>query len=221
MATTSSSPIAHRRGPPPKGVKPFKRKRSKTTVKKTTERSELVVDTMTISGRIAYRPAHAKAAKILCAVYGSTVHELAEFFRVDSNTITSWIKKRPDFREAVEDGAASANMTVMQRLYRQAVGFYYQGEKVFYDGRRGKVVRTTVREYVEPSETAQIFWLKNRMPDKWRDKHELSGPDGKKLAGDLYQLFNVTVSSDAAIDTYNKLLQVEARADVEFKDKGK
>ncbi len=132
-------------------------------------------------------------------------------------TIHKWIKERPDFRAAVENGATSANMVVMQRLYRQAVGFFYKGEKVFYDGRRGKVIRTTVKEYVQPSETAQIFWLKNRMPDKWRDKHELSGPDGKKLAGDLYQLFNVTVSPDAAIDTYNKLLQVEARADVEFK----
>jgi hypothetical protein len=166
-----------------------------------------------------YIPAFAKAAKVVCAVYGSTVDELATFFRVDVSTIYKWLRDKPDFRSACENGATSANMTVMRRLYRQAVGFYYQGERVHYDNETKTWARTTVREYVKPSETAQIYWLNNRMPDKWKTKQELSAPDGQKLAGDLYQLFNVTVSPDVAIDTYNKLLQVEARAEVEFKGK--
>lgn len=216
MATTSSSLGRSHQGALGGGVKNRpKRKKVVTRVKR--ERGKLIDKAIMTGPGQLYRPSFAKAAKILCSVYGSTAAELAEFFHVEPATIYLWIKTRSDFRQAVENGATSANMMVMQRLYRQAIGFTYMGEKVFYDGRRGKVIRTTIKEYVQPSETAQIFWLKNRMPDKWRDKHELSGPDGKKLAGDLYQLFNVTVSPDAAIDTYNKLLQVEARADVEFK----
>ena len=34
------------------------------------------------------------------------------------------------------------------------------------------VVTKRVRKHVPPSNTAQIFWLKNRMPDKWRDRIE-------------------------------------------------
>ena len=34
------------------------------------------------------------------------------------------------------------------------------------------LVERKVKE-VEPDTTAQIFWLKNRKPDKWRDKQDL------------------------------------------------
>lgn len=30
----------------------------------------------------------------------------------------------------------------------------------------------TVEKYAKPHTTAQIFWLKNRKPDVWRDKTE-------------------------------------------------
>lgn len=31
--------------------------------------------------------------------------------------------------------------------------------------------------YIAPDTTAQIFWLKNRRPDKWRDKPQTSAAD--------------------------------------------
>jgi len=40
--------------------------------------------------------------------------------------------------------------------------------------------RTTVKIAL-PNTTSQIFWLKNRQPDRWREKKELSFPDGVKL----------------------------------------
>lgn len=167
-----------------------------------------------------YRIEFAPVARIVCAVYGSTVEELAKFFRVQEATIYGWFKDHPEFRRAVEDASVAANMNVMQRLYRRAMGFSVPMEKVFYDSRRGKVVRAETREYYPPSEIAQIFWLKNRMPDKWKDRHELTGKDGSDLAGDIYNLFNMQVSPDAALETYNELLKIEAKA-IEFKDKAR
>lgn len=35
------------------------------------------------------------------------------------------------------------------------------------------VVTKTVTKHVQGDTTAQIFWLKNRMPDKYRDKHDI------------------------------------------------
>ncbi|MCD8050937.1 MAG: helix-turn-helix domain-containing protein [Clostridiales bacterium] len=40
---------------------------------------------------------------------------------------------------------------------------------------------------LEGNTTAQIFWLKNRRPDKWRDKPEpASSPDQEKAASQLF-----------------------------------
>ena len=36
----------------------------------------------------------------------------------------------------------------------------------------GLAVTKVVTKEVQPDVTAQIFWLKNRKPDKWRDRPE-------------------------------------------------
>ncbi|MDD5356326.1 MAG: hypothetical protein PHY56_07320, partial [Candidatus Omnitrophica bacterium] len=38
--------------------------------------------------------------------------------------------------------------------------------------------KVTVKEVI-PDVTAQIFWLKNRQPDKWRDKQEVEHSEKK------------------------------------------
>ena len=35
-------------------------------------------------------------------------------------------------------------------------------------------VKVLYREHVPPDVTACIFWLKNRRPDLWRDRHDLA-----------------------------------------------
>lgn len=39
--------------------------------------------------------------------------------------------------------------------------------------RTKQVLEKKVTKFVKPDTTAQIFWLKNRKPDKWRDRKEL------------------------------------------------
>lgn len=45
----------------------------------------------------------------------------------------------------------------------------------------GTKIKTVVKQVV-PDTTAQIFWLKNRKPEQWRDKRDVS-VDGKIDAG--------------------------------------
>ena len=42
-----------------------------------------------------------------------------------------------------------------------------------------------VEEYIPPDTTAQIFWLKNRRPDRWRDKRDEAPAQGNELLHDL------------------------------------
>lgn len=63
-------------------------------------------------------------------------------------------------------------------LYRRANGYDQPSEKIFcYEG---EVVRADTSTHIPPDTTAAIFWLKNRRPDLWRDKHvqEHELPDG-------------------------------------------
>ena len=60
-------------------------------------------------------------------------------------------------------------------LLKRALG--YEAEETTTEireenGKKTKYIKKTMR-HVLPDTTAQIFWLKNRRPDKWRDKHEI------------------------------------------------
>ena len=44
--------------------------------------------------------------------------------------------------------------------------------------KNAKPLMVPYREHVQPDTTAAIFWLKNRRAGKWRDRREVSGPDG-------------------------------------------
>lgn len=49
----------------------------------------------------------------------------------------------------------------------------------------------TKKRYIPPSTTAQIFWLKNRKREHWRDvsKTEVTGADGKPLEFQQVQVY--------------------------------
>ena len=63
----------------------------------------------------------------------------------------------------------------MKSLYNRAVGYTYPSVKIIVV--KGKVVEVPYREHVPPEPGSIMNWLKNRMPDVWRDKidHEHGG----------------------------------------------
>jgi hypothetical protein len=192
-------------------------KTKKDTHRKTNHKVLAPIDSGDLIGVTAgkrmtdYRPEYANIAAVIVSVYGSTPSELAKFFGVGGSIITMWLNRHSDFRDAVEDATKNCNVRVMERLFRQCMGYRYKVERLFYDGKVGKIVKGTYTEYARPETQAMIYWLKNRMPDKWQDK-PLEGPAGEALSAELNKLFGQEVTPDAAIDTYNKLLEIEAEA---------
>jgi hypothetical protein len=59
---------------------------------------------------------------------------------------------------------------VERSLYQRAIGFEYDAVKVF--NAKGRPLVVPYRHVVPPDVTAQIFWLKNRRPERWRDVHK-------------------------------------------------
>lgn len=101
---------------------------------------------------------------------GAQKFEVAEALGVDPRTLSRWETAYPEFCQALKVGTQQATDRVEASLFRKAVGFEYLSEKVFCN--EGIVTRATVREIVHPDNTAAIFWLKNKRPEVWRDRHE-------------------------------------------------
>lgn len=95
--------------------------------------------------------------------------QIAEVLGVKLVTFSKWKKMSPRLRAACERGRKIADTHVAESLFQQAIGYSVPEEKIFYDSKRGKVVRAKTLQYYPPNTVAAIFWLKNRFAEFWRD----------------------------------------------------
>lgn len=113
---------------------------------------------------------------------GLTDIQMSGVLEVNQATFNRWKKEQPKFRESLKKGKDDADSKVAKSLFSRAIGYEYEEKSVEKSGR--KIVKTTITKKQMPGDTtAQIFWLKNRQPDLWRDKqiNELTGKDGDSL----------------------------------------
>jgi|SRR5579875_76499 len=113
---------------------------------------------------------------------GLIEEQIAENMGISRGTLQDWKNRFPDISDALKRGKEVIDRQVENALLRSALGFEYEEEVATP---RGEVV--TVRKYEKPNTTAQIFWLKNRKPEIWRDKQEVKheGNVGVTIIDDL------------------------------------
>ena len=100
---------------------------------------------------------------------GLTDEQIAQNVRISRETLYAWKKKYPDISDALKRGKDVVDRQVENALLKRALGYEYEEvKKKFECGVMTE--RTVTKKEVIPDTTAQIFWLKNRKPDKWRDK---------------------------------------------------
>lgn len=99
---------------------------------------------------------------------GAIDTELATFFDVDVDTIHRWKKDHPEFYDSIKKGKAYADAQVASKLYHRANGYEHPEDDIKVCDKE-IVITATIKHY-PPDTTACIFWLKNRQPEKWRDK---------------------------------------------------
>lgn len=100
---------------------------------------------------------------------GLTDEQIAKNMGIATQTLYDWKKKHPEISEALKKGKEVVDVEVENALLKRALGYEYDEVKEKYEYGR-LVERTVTRKEVVPDTTAQIFWLKNRKPEKWRDK---------------------------------------------------
>ena len=114
---------------------------------------------------------------------GLTEEQIAKNMGVSRSTLSDYKVKYPDILRAIKNSKEFADREVENALFNKATGYTVKLKKpmkvrhVEYDEVSGRKVAEYERiEYIEeevhvPADTtAQIFWLKNRKPNEWRDK---------------------------------------------------
>lgn len=96
---------------------------------------------------------------------GLTDEQIAKNIGIATSTFYNWEKKSVEFLETLKKGKEVVDFEVENALLKRALGYEYVEETYEYD-----ILTKKVKKYVAPDTTAQIFWLKNRKPNKWRDK---------------------------------------------------
>lgn len=106
---------------------------------------------------------------------GLTDEQLAAKIGITAATLYDWKNKYPEISEALKRGKEVVDIEVENALLKRALGYDYTEERVEVSKENGKksVKTTQTVKHVPPDVTAQIFWLKNRRPDRWRDKQQL------------------------------------------------
>lgn len=100
---------------------------------------------------------------------GLTDKQIANNIGIVESTLYEWKKKYTEFSEALKKGKEVVDIEVENALLKRALGYKY--EEVTKELRDGELVETKrITKEVLPETLAQIYWLKNRKPDKWREK---------------------------------------------------
>lgn len=120
---------------------------------------------------------------------GLTDEQIAHNMGVRRETLYGWKKKHPNISNALKKGKEVVDIEVENALLKRALGYEYTEEKVEISEKDGKKVVQTVK-HVAPDTTAQIFWLKNRRPEKWRDKPETPDTKQDETLGRLIEAVN-------------------------------
>jgi len=100
---------------------------------------------------------------------GLTNKEIAEVYGLTEQDFASFLAKNEQVRNIITQTRMRPNFLVESALFKRAVGFRAQ-EVTFQED---KPIKVLVRE-VFPDVTAQIFWLKNRDPERWKDVMDIN-----------------------------------------------
>lgn len=118
------------------------------------------------------------------ALKGYTDKQIAEALGIAVSVFYAYQNTYSEFKEALKRGKEPVDNEVENKLLKRALGYDVEERitevKMGEDGQPKPALVRTVKKHVAPDVTAQIFWLKNRKPAEWRDKHELASTHSLK-----------------------------------------
>lgn len=119
---------------------------------------------------------------------GLTLDQIAKNMGVARSALCRWKKEHREIEDAIKKGRAPVDIEVENQMLKSALGFFVTVKEPI---KLRKVMKSTGKDgtkelteeyieyadkqvYIPPVPVNQFFWLKNRLPDKWKD-HPNSG----------------------------------------------
>ncbi|KJS23139.1 MAG: hypothetical protein VR72_02945 [Clostridiaceae bacterium BRH_c20a] len=133
------------------------------------------------------------------AMNGSTDEEICKMLGISHDTFYKWKREKTEFAEAIKKGKFISNGELLNAAFKQSIGFTFKEEMAFkvksFEMVNGKAIPVEKLEVIEvakfalPNPTMNIFMLKNRLPEEYKDKHnvEHSGEIGLKRLEDFFK----------------------------------
>lgn len=108
---------------------------------------------------------------------GLTDEQIAHNMGIAYSTFREWRNKFSAMSAVLKKTKEVVDLEVENALLKSAEGYEYEEEiwERQFNSKKGEfemVLTKKTKKKFPPSNTAQIFWLKNRRPDLWRDKVE-------------------------------------------------
>ena len=104
---------------------------------------------------------------------GHSNEQIAHNMNINVATLYSWLTKYKELNEAYKKGDECSTYEIENQLYKSALGYDVEEidiqETINPDGSKTQTKRKH-RRHIPANIAAQIFILKNRRPDKWKDK---------------------------------------------------
>ncbi|MCD2492743.1 transposase [Lacrimispora sp. NSJ-141] len=104
--------------------------------------------------------------------------QIAGNIGINPATLYDWKNKYAEISEALKKGKEVVDRQVENALLKRALGYQYNEvtSEICDNAKTGETsmrITKIVTKQVAPDTTAQIFWLKNRKPNEWRDRHDI------------------------------------------------
>lgn len=113
---------------------------------------------------------------------GATDPEIASFLGIAVKTWQEWRGRYPKLKEASRLGKDEADERVIRALYQRALGYEQTVSKLYAEKSKSggtEYYEVEATEKIPGEVAAQIWWLKNRRSDEWRDR-QIIGLGGDK-----------------------------------------
>lgn len=137
---------------------------------------------------------------------GLSEPQIAKNMGIAYQTLNEWKKQFTDIYDALKRGKTPVDLQVENALLKRALGYEYDEITTeiveMPNGQKRKNVKKVTKK-VAPDTTAQIFWLKNRRPDRWRDTRNIENKSSGKLA-ELIEGLMAPMEEDEENDLHEK-----------------
>ena len=137
-----------------------------------------------------YEPWMLRAA-VKVAEWGATGEDIADVLGVAPSTVDEWLATDSEFSGSVKHAREWSDQAVVKSLRQRAMGYEKDGQ------------------HIPAHPTAQIFWLKNRDKERWRDKVETehTGSVNVNHQSDPASIANQLVTLGTQFPTLNPVIR--------------